>query len=64
MNYNDAWNELKDRIAQAETSLLVTRNRGGAPQAEKMRIDAKLEGLRVAKEYMRQIDCVALSEKS
>lgn len=64
MNYKDAWVELKDRIAQAETSLLVTRNCDGAPQVEKSRIDAKLEGLRIAKEYMRELESVALLENN
>lgn len=54
--YRDAWIELKTRLSDAETSLLVLRNRGGVPTAEKKRYDAKIEGLRVAREYIRELE--------
>lgn len=56
LTYKEAWNELKTRLADAETSLLVLRNRGGVSNAEKKRYDAKLEGLRIAREYIREVD--------
>ena len=31
LTYKEAWDELKTRLADAETSLLVLRNRGGCP---------------------------------
>ena len=52
----EAWDELKTRLADAETRLLVLRNRGGVPSAEKKRYDAKLEGLRIAREYIWEAD--------
>ena len=55
-SYKEAWDELKTRLADAEISLLVLRNRGGVPVAEKKRYDAKLEGLRIAREYIREVD--------
>lgn len=55
-SYKEAWDELKTRLADAETSLLVLRNRGGVSNAEKKRYDAKLEGLRIAREYIREVD--------
>ena len=55
-SYKEAWDELKTRLADAETRLLVLRNRGGVPVAEKKRYDAKLEGLRIAREYIREVD--------
>lgn len=54
--FEEAWLELKHRLNDAETSLLVVRNRGGAMPSEKRRIDAKLEGLRLAIEYMRELE--------
>lgn len=54
-SYKETWDELKTRL-DAETSLLVLRNRGGVPVAEKKRYDAKLEGLRIAREYIREVD--------
>lgn len=56
LTYKEAWDELKTRLADAETSLLVLRNRGGVSNAEKNRYDAKLEGLRIAREYIREVD--------
>ena len=56
LTYKEAWDELKTRLADAETSLLVLRNRGGVPSAEKKRYDATLEGLRIAREYIREVD--------
>lgn len=56
LTYKEAWDELKTRLADAETSLLVLRNRGGVPSAEKKRYDAKLEGLRIAREYIWEVD--------
>ena len=56
LTYKEAWDELKTRLADAETSLLVLRNRGGVSNAEKTRYDAKLEGLRIAREYVREVD--------
>ena len=53
LTYKEAWDELKTRLADAETSLLVLRNRGGVPAAEKKRYDAKL---RIAREYVREVD--------
>lgn len=64
MNYKDAWTELKDRITQAETSLLNVRNCGGASCSEQKRIDTKLEGLRITKEYMREMECIGLSDNA
>ena len=54
-SYKEAWDELKTRLADAETSLLVLRNRGGVPVAEKKRYDAKLEGWRLAHDYSREV---------
>lgn len=62
MNYKDAWTELKERVGKAETDLLCIRNSGGASPTEKKRIDAKIEGLRIAKEYIREMECIGLSE--
>lgn len=56
LTYKEAWDELKTRLADAETSLLVLRNRDGVSNAEKKRYDAKLEGLRIAREYIREVD--------
>lgn len=56
LTYKEAWGELKTRLADAETSLLVLRNRGGISASEKKRYDAKLEGLRIAREYIRETD--------
>lgn len=56
LTYKEAWDELKTRLTDAETSLLVLRNRGGVSAAEKKRYDAKLEGLRIAREYIREVD--------
>lgn len=56
LTYKEAWDELKTRLVDAETSLLVLRNRGGVSNAEKKRYDAKLEGLRIAREYVREVD--------
>lgn len=56
LTYKEAWDELKTRLADAETSLLVLRNRGGVSNAEKKRYDAKLEGLRIAREYIWEVD--------
>ena len=56
LTYKEAWDGLKTRLADAETSLLVLRNRGGVSNAEKKRYDAKLEGLRIAREYIREVD--------
>ena len=56
LTYKEAWDELKTRLADAETSLLVLRNRAGVSNAEKKRYDAKLEGLRIAREYIREVD--------
>ena len=35
LTYKEAWDELKTRLADAETSLLVLRNRGGVSNAGK-----------------------------
>lgn len=35
ITYKEAWDELKARLSDAETSLLVLRNRGGVSAAEK-----------------------------
>lgn len=56
ITYKEAWDELKARLSDAETSLLVLRNRGGVSAAEKKRYDAKLEGLRIAREYIREVE--------
>lgn len=64
MNYQDAWTELKERVLRAETSLLNLRNCGGSPRTEQKRIDAKLEGLRIVKEYMREMECIGLSDNA
>ena len=55
-SYKEAWEELKTRLADAETNLLVLRNCGGVSNAEKKRYDAKLDGLRIARAYIREVD--------
>ncbi len=56
MNYKEKWSELKERLKKAEMELLrmISKTRHNA--LEEKRINAKMQGLRIAIEYMEELD--------
>lgn len=54
--YKENWEELKERLEKAELELLKIRNNDKCSDEEQKRIDTKLSGLRIALEYMREME--------
>jgi hypothetical protein len=54
--YKENWEELKERLEKAELELLKIRNNDKCPDEEQKRLDTKLSGLRIALEYMREME--------
>lgn len=56
MTNTEKWIELKDRLEKAELEMLCIRNSEKCPESEVKRIDTKLQGLRIALEYMHELE--------
>ena len=54
--YKENWEELKERLEKAELELLKIRNNDKCSDEEQKRLDTKLSGLRIALEYMREME--------
>jgi hypothetical protein len=55
MNYEEMWDELKERLEKAELEMLKLHNKEGINSEERIRLLTKLQGLRIALEYMREM---------
>lgn len=54
--YKENWEELRTRLEKAELELLMIRNNDKCSDVEQKRLDIKLSGLRIALEYMREME--------
>lgn len=54
--YKENWEELRTRLEKAELELLMIRNNDKCSDVEQKRLDTKLSGLRIALEYMREME--------
>ncbi|RHB42084.1 hypothetical protein DW886_16135 [Enterocloster aldenensis] len=54
--YKENWEELRMRLEKAELELLMIRNNDKCSDVEQKRLDTKLSGLRIALEYMREME--------
>ena len=54
--YKENWEELSKRLEKAELELLKIRNNDTCSEKEQKRIDTKLSGLRIALEYMSEME--------
>ena len=55
-DYKENWEDLKQRLQKAELELLKIRNNDKCSDDEQKRLDTKLSGLRIALEYMREME--------
>ncbi|MCJ7837462.1 hypothetical protein MUB23_18955 [Cuneatibacter sp. NSJ-177] len=56
MNYKEKWSELKERLKKAEMELLRMISKTRHNELEEKRLNAKMQGLRIAIEYMEELD--------
>ena len=59
MSYKELWTELKERLEKAELELLEITNNPKTATDEKQRVTHKLQGLRIAQEYMHEMKDLA-----
>lgn len=54
--YKERWDELKQRLEKAEYELLGLINGNASDDFERNRLNSKVSGLRIALEYMREME--------
>ena len=56
MNYKEKWSELRERLEKAEMELLRMIRKTRHNALEEKRLNDKMRGLRIAIEYMEELD--------